>query len=56
MRDGTRLIFWLDLIILLVVTMLALAGQWDYVIAVAIGMLVLNLFDFWRDRRTPPAR
>ncbi len=56
MRDGTRLIFWLDLAILLVVSMLALAGQWDYVIAIVIAMLVLNLFDFWQGRRTPPAR
>jgi len=51
MRDGTRLIFWLDLIILLVASGLALAHQWDFVVALLIGLVVLNYFDRWRERR-----
>jgi len=51
MSDGTRLIFWLDLIILLVVVLLAVMGKWDWVIAVAVGLVVLNYFDQWLNRR-----
>lgn len=50
MRDGTRLIFWVDIIILLVIMFLVLAGKWDFVIAVFIALLVLNYFDSWWSR------
>jgi len=51
MKDGTRLIFWIDIAILLVVAGLVLAGQWDYVIALFIALIILNYFDHWRDQR-----
>lgn len=51
MRDGTRLIFWIDMLILLIVTLLVIAGKWDYVVALVIALVVLNYFDRWRSRR-----
>ena len=45
--DGTRLIFWIDLAILLIVSALVLAGQWDFVIALFIALIILNYFDRW---------
>lgn len=53
MENGTRVIFWIDIAILLVVTILVLAGQWDYVIALFVALLALNFFDQWRSRRRP---
>ena len=53
MKDGTRLIFWLDLIILLVVSGLAVAGQWDFVLALVVGLAVMNYFDRWWQRHDP---
>jgi hypothetical protein len=50
MRDGTRLIFWFDMLVLLAVAALVLAGQWDWVLALGIGLLVLNVFDRWLRR------
>jgi len=51
MTDGTRLIFWIDMVVLIVVALLVLAGQWDFVIALFVGLLVLNYFDHWASRR-----
>jgi hypothetical protein len=51
LKDGTRLIFWIDLGILLIITGLILAGQWDFVIALFIALVLLNYFDHWRERR-----
>ncbi|HHX65367.1 MAG TPA: hypothetical protein GX702_10810 [Chloroflexi bacterium] len=53
MKDGTRFIFWLDLSILLIVAGLVLARQWDFVLALFIGLIILNYFDRWRSRRHP---
>ncbi|MHB1295822.1 MAG: hypothetical protein ACYC4R_12595 [Anaerolineae bacterium] len=53
MVDGTRLIFWIDLLILLGVCFLVLTGQWDWVLALFIGLIVLNAFDRLRVRRRP---
>jgi membrane protein implicated in regulation of membrane protease activity len=53
MNDGTRLIFWIDLAILLILTVLILMGQWDFVIALFIALLLLNYFDRWFSRRQP---
>jgi len=47
MRDGTRLIFWIDILIFFVLAGLTLAGQWDWVIAVFVGLVVMNYFDRW---------
>lgn len=51
MRDGTRLIFWLDILIVTVVAILVLARQWDWVVALIVGLVVMNYFDNWRSRR-----
>ena len=51
MKDGTRLIFWLDMAIVLVVALLVIMHQWDWVVALFIGLLVLNYFDRWRAGR-----
>ena len=53
MQDGTRLIFWLDLAVLLVMAILVIAGQWDFVLALFIGLLFMNYFDGWWNRRNP---
>ena len=51
MENGTRLIFWIDMAVLCTVAVLVLAGQWDYVIALMVGLVVLNYFDRWHSRR-----
>jgi len=53
MRDGTRLIFWLDIAVLLVLALLVIAGQWDFVIALFVGLIIMNYFDRWWSRRQP---
>jgi hypothetical protein len=53
MRDGTRLIFWIDMTILLIVAGLVLARQWDFVLALFIALVILNYFDRWWSRRRP---
>jgi ABC-type proline/glycine betaine transport system permease subunit len=53
MQDGTRLIFWIDMAVLCAVAFLVLAGQWDFVVALMIGLVVLNYFDRWRSGRKP---
>jgi hypothetical protein len=50
MRDGTRLIFWLDLAVLFAVAFLVIMGKWDWVIAMAVALIVLNFFDRWTNR------
>jgi len=51
MKDGTRLIFWIDILVLFVIMFLVLSGQWDYVIAAFIALAILNYFDRWRSQR-----
>ena len=51
MKDGTRLIFWIDIVVLLILTALILTGQWDFVIALFIALLMMNYFDHWWGRR-----
>jgi hypothetical protein len=55
MQDGTRLIFWVDLLVLLVLAGLVMARQWDWVIALFVGLVIMNYFDRWwsRHRREP---
>lgn len=53
MKDGTRLIFWIDIGVLLIVCGLMLAGQWDFVIALFVALLALNYFDSWWSRHQP---
>ncbi len=52
--DGTRLVFWLDLLVLFVAVFMALRGKWDYVLAMAIALVLMNTFDgFWGRRQKP---
>ena len=51
MGDGTRLIFWIDVLVLIVLAILVIAGQWDWVIALFVALVFLNYFDRWRERR-----
>ncbi|MEA3408525.1 MAG: hypothetical protein U9R48_10690 [Chloroflexota bacterium] len=51
MKDGTRLIFWIDLVVLIVLTLLIATGQWDFVIALFLALILLNYFDHWWSRR-----
>jgi len=51
MKDGTRLIFWIDLVVLIVLTLLIATGQWDFVIALFLALVLLNYFDRWWSRR-----
>ena len=51
MKDRTRLIFWIDIGVLLILAALILAGQWDFVIALFVALVILNYFDRWRGRR-----
>ena len=51
MPDGTRLVFWIDMLVLVVVAILALAHQWDWVIALFVALVVMNYFDQWWSRR-----
>ena len=50
LKDGTRLIFWIDLAVLLILTVLVLTGQWDFVVALFIALVILNYFDRWWSR------
>jgi len=52
MKDGTRLIFWIDIVVLLVLAALILAGQWDFVIALFLALVIMNYFDRWSRRRS----
>jgi hypothetical protein len=54
MQNGTRLIFWLDLFVLLTIAALVIAGQWDFVIALFIALIFMNYFDSWWSRRHGP--
>ena len=42
-KGTTRPRFWLSLLILLAVLVLAGLGQWDFVVAVVIGLLIGNV-------------
>ncbi len=53
MKDDSRLIFWIDLIVLLVLTLLIATGQWDFVIALFLALILLNYFDRWWSRHRP---
>jgi len=52
MKDGTRLIFWIDIVVLLVLAALILAGQWDFVIALFLALVIMNYFERGRKRRS----
>ena len=43
--NGTRTIFWLDLLILLVAASLVALHKWDLLVALIIGLIIMNYFD-----------
>ncbi len=43
--DGTRTIFWLDLLVLLVASGLVALHKWDLFVALIIGLIITNYFD-----------
>ncbi|NLV73803.1 MAG: hypothetical protein GXY52_03840 [Chloroflexi bacterium] len=51
MNDGTRRIFWLDILLVLLMAALAITGQWDWVLAALIGTLMLNIIMLLRLRK-----
>ncbi|MCD6303318.1 MAG: hypothetical protein J7M15_07350 [Anaerolineae bacterium] len=51
MRNEPRVIFWIDMAVLCTVAILVMAGQWDFVVALMVGLVVLNYFDRWHSRR-----
>ncbi len=52
--DGTRVIFWLDVVVLLVGFFMALRGKWDFVLAMAIALVLMNGADSLANRRNRP--
>ena len=52
MIKGTRLIFWVDMIVLVVVAFLVIRGQWDFVIALGVALVMVNYFDHLMNRRS----
>jgi F0F1-type ATP synthase assembly protein I len=52
--DGTRLIFWLDLLVLLIAVILFILHQWDWLVALVIGLVIMNYFDHIAQRRQDP--
>lgn len=51
MPDGTRLVFWVDMLVLVVLAVLMIARQWDWVIALFVALIIMNYFDRWWSRR-----
>ena len=47
MGDGTRRIFWLDILVLVWMVILAALGKWEWVLVLFIGLLVVNGFSRW---------
>lgn len=52
MIKGTRLIFWVDMIVLVLVAFLVIRGQWDFVIAFLVALVMVNYFDHLMNRRS----
>lgn len=49
--DGTRLIFWLDMLILLAGALMVAFQKWDWVLALVVGLVLMNYFDrVWQRR------
>lgn len=51
--DGTRVIFWIDVAVLVALAFLLVTRKWDYIIALVIALVILNYFDHWWGRRRP---
>jgi len=46
----TRLRFWMNLLLIFVMLFFALLGQWDWVLAGVVGLVVGNSLAWWRER------
>ena len=44
-----RLRFWMNLLVIFVLLFFALLGQWDWVFAGVIGLIVGNGLSWWRN-------
>jgi hypothetical protein len=44
-----RLRFWMNLVVIFALLFFALLGQWDWVIAGVIGLIVGNGLSLWQD-------
>jgi hypothetical protein len=44
-----RLRLWMNLLVILALLFFALLGQWDWVLAGVIGLIVGNGFSWWYD-------
>ncbi|MCE5259246.1 MAG: hypothetical protein LLG44_09340 [Chloroflexi bacterium] len=42
MADGTRPIFWLNMLLVTIMAMLVALGKWDWALAVLIALVVVN--------------
>jgi hypothetical protein len=51
--DGTRVVFWIDLAVLLLLAFLLVTRKWDYIVALLIALVILNYFDHWWSRHRP---
>ena len=45
----SRLRFWMNLVVIFALLFFALLGQWDWVIAGVIGLIVGNSLSLWQD-------
>lgn len=43
MPEGTRLIFWLDTLLVILLVIFAILGKWDWVLAITIALFIINL-------------
>lgn len=43
MTDGTRPIFWLNVLLAFAAAILVVLGKWEWVLVVAIAVVILNL-------------
>jgi lysylphosphatidylglycerol synthetase-like protein (DUF2156 family) len=46
----TRLQFWMNLVVIFVLLFFALMGQWDWVLAGVVGLIVGNSLSWWQKR------
>lgn len=51
MTDGTRPIFWLNILFVMALGILAVMGQWDWVVVIFLAMLMTNVVAYLRNKR-----
>jgi len=43
MPEGTRLVFWLDVFLVIVLFVMSVLGKWDWALVVIIALLIINI-------------